>query len=270
MPIDFMRQISYIKHETRLTYLTVPQFSKGRKMQGTLKSAVFFIILFSISTNSQPDKSEIKFFSGATGTGRQISIKAQTGQFWFETFAIGPFKIKITPQIAIWAEDSASNFLQTIYVTKKFGKQEWNIRIKFDPGTVFRADALPVWYHRSGYLLSKNNPLPDAFSGASPKSHFLVTTNLSEQIGKIRICMEINNSYDYSSIDRKNAEGDNGQPSVVYATKVDLAVAGVYPMKIIGRSDPKGLSGEIDADLSKITTASKILSECEVIITEQP
>lgn len=62
-------------------------------------------------------------------------------------------------QFAVWVEDSAGEFVKTLYATRFTAESGWE----------YRSDALPVWVERSG-LGAGTGPDADAYTGATPKS----------------------------------------------------------------------------------------------------
>lgn len=222
---------------------------------------LFIIVLF----NCQNSK-HIQIITPFPSSVHNTAIRGFPGAYWNEVFENGILKIKITPQIAIWTEDLEGNFLETHYVTNKMANQNWGTRVEFDENQVYREDALPVWYHRSGYPLSRNNPLPDALTSASPRGYFTLYTDIDNSNQDIFLFLEVNNSYDYTSEDSSSYEGENGQPSVVYRARIEQGFVGTLKMDLFGHSIPPYTTGEVDMGFEDIPTASEILSYIEVIL----
>lgn len=208
-----------------------------------------------------------------------IIITATPGEKFTFVKWLGIIRLKITPTMAFWIEDTDGKFIKTIYVTQKAAKAKW-----IGGKNVQRPFALPVWSYARGietapgvYMPTKEKPLLDALSGASPKKEFSKIISAKDlEAGKYVIKAEINNSYDYNDTYKKGIKkGEpyyndvNGQPGVVYAAEIiigDDDATKTAVLKPIGTSSVTGTSGVIESNLDKITTATKIFSEIEVEI----
>lgn len=214
-----------------------------------------------------------------------IIITATPGENFTFVKWLGIIRLKITPTMAFWIEDTDGKFIKTIYVTQKAAKAKW-----IGGKNVQRPFALPVWSYARGietapgvYMPTKEKPLLDALSGASPKKEFSKIISAKDlEAGKYVIKAEINNSYDYNDTYKKGIKrGEpyyndvNGQPGVVYAAEITIggadcadanSTAKTTVLKPIGTSSVTGTSGVIESNLDKITTATKIFSEIEVEI----
>ncbi len=199
--------------------------------------------------------------------GEQIVVTVKAGKFWEDKWPIFLFINKTTtPQVAIWIEDTNGNFLETIYVSKKAATQGW-----VGMGNIRRKSSLPYWAHRRGvkyedgiYLPTSDDPLPDAYTGATPAGDFSVNTLPNEKIPhRIKIFAEFNSSGNFND---DYPEGDFfGQPSVVYSEVLNLTkLEGSQKLKLIGHGHPSGESGELFNDLGKLTTALDIVEEITV------
>lgn len=197
------------------------------------------------------------------------------------------------PQIAIWTEDTAGNFLQNLYVTKATarglffgGRSKQNFKT-FDTqkeastADYRRVNALPVWAHSRGiqyedgmYVPTKQSPLPDGISGATPIDNFKLTTS-TESNQNFIIKLEINVAFDdnefYSEFDFPddatfhNGTGQLGQPSLIFETRVDLKDGkNYYLMDLKGHGHRSGQTGVIYEDLSTLTTALDIVERIVV------
>ncbi len=212
----------------------------------------------------------------ATATGKALTIEATAGEYWENSFRVALVKkIKTTPQIAIWIEDTQGKYLDTLYVTEKFAKQTWTRK----DDLTFRSESLPYWMHKRAAAgqqpPTRNAPLPDAVTGASPKTGLTLHTKAVTDLTDIVVLMELNSSYDENDAypnkakeGAANYNGVSGQPAVVYAAKVNLSQPGAYPFELIGHSSPSGVDGQLNSDVSKLTTALKIISKA--VVTTQP
>lgn len=211
-----------------------------------------------------------------------ITISVEKGDGWLHNFPLFWFiKVKNAPQIAIWTEDLDGNFLSTIYVSERLAKQSWRAA-----GGNRRKEALPCWSHAQGnqysdglYLPTKDEPLPDAITGATPKGSFAANVQMSESVKQFIVKCEFNHSVDFNEHYPKDAkEGDpnysggklgSGQPAVVYQTVIDLdSEQKEFEGKLIGHSSPDGSDGKIYPDTSKLTTAMDIVKGITVYVNQ--
>lgn len=214
--------------------------------------------------------------------GEGIKIYVEQGKEWLHDFPLFWFiKKKNAPQIAIWTEDMNGNFLSTIYVSKRLAKQSW-----IAAGGNRRKESLPCWSHAQGkqyadglYLPTKDEPLPDAITGATPKGSFSANIQPNEQIKQFVVKCEFNHSVDFNEYYSENAkEGDNnyssgkmgsGQPAVVYNVIVDLnSTKKEFKGELIGHSSPDGSDGKIYTDTSKLTSALEIVKGVTVYVNQ--
>jgi hypothetical protein len=186
------------------------------------------------------------------------------------------------PTFAIWTEDLEGNFLQTLFVTRYlatgiFGYGELEPgKWKPEPGWNIRPAALPYWNHKrfgdpyaEPALPSPENPVPEAISGATPRSGFILQTKTdSPQNHKFRLLLEINQTWDWNDYWTNNKYPDDlnykssCQPAVVYAVTIDLdSNTKTYYMNPIGHSHYSGKDGNLYTDLSTLTTALQIVDK---------
>jgi hypothetical protein len=187
------------------------------------------------------------------------------------------------PLMAIWVEDMQGQYMHPLYVAESMAKgvfrharyedQTWK------PGETNVPSALPYWGHRrsqkhpdSLYLPTPEHPLPDAYTGATPTGDFLLKTTVADSVGsRFKILFEMNQSWDwneywYNSKYPGNEEYmKSAQPALVYAAVVDgTSPDHTYRMKPVGHSHPYGATGELNKDLSTLTTALQIADRIEV------
>lgn len=201
-----------------------------------------------------------------------VKIHVEKGENWLHDFPLFlGIKLKNPPQIAIWVEDLAGNYLSTIYVSHKIATQSWTAS-----GGNRRKEALPVWCHARGvlypdglYLPTKDRPLTDGVSGATPKASFDVKLEATGDLRQFVVKIELNHSTDWNSNypvgarkgdpDYSGGEEGSGQPAVVYAARIDLdSSEKSYTARLIGHSSSDGSDGEIDPDTSSLTSALSI------------
>ena len=140
-----------------------------------------------------------------------------------------------------------------------------------------RKEALPHWCYSRGiqhndglYLPTKDKPLIDGISGATPKGSFDVKIHPINNVTRFVVKIEVNHSTDFNEFYNKSAKANDenysggkqgsGQPALVYAVDIDLSRdLTFYEAELIGHSSPDGSSGSISEDLSNITTARNIV-----------
>ncbi len=181
---------------------------------------------------------------------------------------------KHIPQMAFWLEDTSGKFIATIYVTRKSGTQSWH-----GLGSVRRQSALPVWSHSRGikakdglYMPTREHPVPDAETGATPRSAFSKSIKLPDSV-KLETCYvfaEVNSSFDYNDTYTSQTDPNySGQPSLVFKGKIAmLNDTNTVVLKTVGHGQAQGADGKVYTDLSGITTALNIVKE--IIATFKP
>ena len=189
------------------------------------------------------------------------------------------------PTMAVWVEDVNGNYIQTLFVTQSvatgiFGHgEEEATRWKQEPGPVRRPATLPYYLHKRNikapdgtYLPTPESPIPDAYTGATPKSAFKLETQTDTPLkGKFVLLFEVNQSWDWNEFWNNRLYPDNFdyktscQPAVVYAVSIDLDnKMDSYRLNPIGHSHFSGANGKLYTDLSTITTALNIFKSIEV------
>ncbi len=184
-----------------------------------------------------------------------------------------------TPQMAIWMEDLSGNYISTIYVTHTIATQSWTAA-----GGDRRKSALPVWCHSRGiqypdglYLPTKDKPVTDGISGATPKGSYDVKIRPAGDLRQFVVKIEVNHSTDWNDHYPKSAkEGDtnysggkggSGQPAIVYSAEIDLNTGQKqYTATLLGHSSPDGSNGDIYPDTSSLTSALNIVKEITINI----
>jgi len=124
------------------------------------------------------------------------------------------------------------------------------------------------------YLPTTDHPIPDAYTGATPKNDFELKTRLdAEGLQIFNVMFEINQSWDWNEYwsNAKYPDDDeyktSSQPALVYQTKIDLnSGKKKYKMQLVGHSHYSGKNGELFKDISTLTTALEITKEIIVIV----
>ncbi len=201
------------------------------------------------------------------------------------------------PQIAIWIEDLEGNHLKTLFVTNSTakglffgGRTKENFKVfdteKASNKNYRKVNALPVWSHTRGEIYSdgmvvptREDPLPEAISGATPPQSFFLKTSVREKTSFV-IKLEINVAFDdnefYSEYDFPddevfhNGTGQLGQPSLVYAAKIDLKEGkNYYLMEVLGHGHHSGEHGAIETEMATLTTAKQIVERIVIGVSPQ-
>jgi hypothetical protein len=243
-----------------------------------MKTQIFLLILFSIlaacksgKVQEQPLKSELT--TNASGKGPVVYLD----------FKKGPAHNH--PSFVLWAEDMDGKFIQTLFISKAVGTGVYEhgdpSSGHWEAGEIRRPAALPYWSHRRGiqaldglYIPSAENPVPDAYTGATPPGDFGIHARFDRQPpSRFRLYFEINQTWDWNEYWTNNLYPDDDQyktscqPALVYMCEVDLDhPQAEYTMKVIGHSHYSGKTGELFTDLGTITTALQIVGSLTVKI----
>lgn len=187
------------------------------------------------------------------------------------------------PSFVLWAEDLDGNYLQTLFITRAVGTSIYDHADPssghWEPGEIRRPASLPYWAHKRGvkekdglYIPSLDNPIADAYTGATPPGDFTLVARFDENPPRqFRILFEINQTWDWNEYWTNNKFPDDDeyktscQPAVVYMATVDLDEGiPVYTLEAIGRSHHAGRSGELYRDLGTLTTALEIVKNLTI------
>ena len=212
-------------------------------------------------------------YANRNGKGQEISIQLFKGKSFYY------------PLMAAWLEDGEGNYIQTLYVaesvakgTFKFGKEEggnWVAGPKRAPQT------LPYWAHKRGvkaadglYVPDPENPVADAYTGATPTDNFILITKADKELPRnFRVMFEINQNWDWNEYwTNDKYPGDkyylmSCQPALVYEALIDInTLSKPVKMRPAGHSHYSGMTGELFADLSTLTTALQIADSVVVTV----
>ena len=244
---------------------------------------LFFIVAASLwsckpggegkSSKVRKQDSMILLSSNIGGSGKSIEIEMVKG------------KAHNHPTFAIWVEDTAGTYIQTLFVTKAISQGIFdhgdNSSGTWKPGEVHRAAALPYWAHKrairnetGSYEPTPKTKVPDAYSGATPSGSFKLNTRTDEALkGKVKLLLEINQPWDWNEYWNNTLYVEDAdyktscQPAVVYSAVLDLGNPGLsIEMKPVGHSHYSGKTGELFTDLSTITTALHIAEQITVVV----
>ena len=193
------------------------------------------------------------------------------------------------PSIAIWIENLDGQMIQTLFVTKSvatgfyaFGDAGDGKWLK-EPGAAKRPASLPYWLHRrelanteNAALPSPQNPVPDAYTGATPKASFeFKTVSLEPLPQKFKVLVELNQPWDWNEYwNNSKFEQDpnyrtSAQPSVIYGVTIDLDDDfTTYHLNPIGHGHYAGADGKLYTNISTLTTALKIFDSITLHLSE--
>lgn len=217
-----------------------------------------------------PTLSDGAAITTAAGNGPKIKLDFARGDSWMSGAKIGFLKLRITPQIVVWAEDGAGA-VTTLFATRCFGKQEWKMA-KFDPDSCGRPTCAPYWLGRlKANKLSpptKNHPLPDAVTGATPRGSFTLVTSLPAGLTKFTLFIEISKSFDFNEgwPEKTGPTPFNGQPAVIYRGAIDLSdtAAKSWTLAAAGMSGDRGDDPVLYPLSPKLTTALSVVKSIMV------
>jgi hypothetical protein len=221
------------------------------------------VLLLGVGCSVGPDVKDGMTYDTSDGKpGTKMAISFERGASFMNPKKMGFMNVKITPQIAVWMEDTSGNYLGTVFVTAGFGDQKWKFYApKGD--TCGRSMCMPCWLGR--YKAAGNSaptpskPLPDAVTGATPTGSFVVNFTVPEHARAFRLFAEWNRSFDNNQTYSKKRSSFNGQPSVVASAIVNLADTSrtADTLGVIGRGGESGTDGTLYTGTAGLTNALK-------------
>lgn len=195
-----------------------------------------------------------------------VELSITPGREWSHVKWFGPLRLVLTPQLAVWLEDSEGRYLRDLFVTEKSAKSSW--------GSVRRPEALPVWSHARGrryadglFMPTKADPLSDAVSGATPKAGkageridlaFPLPADLPA--GPLRLMVEVNSSFDFNTAYPETKGNVNGQPSLVYAIRLIPGGSSGAAAEPVGTGHPAGADGTVRPGTAGLDSALRIVA----------
>ncbi len=230
-----------------------------------------FIACKPISDN-QSEK--LMFSTNIQGSGQTIEFSLVQGSSYSH------------PLLAVWIEDTAGRYLQSLYVSRSiatgFFAHGTTESGKWSPGPRRRPAALPYWAFKRNvkeadglFVPTPETPMPDAYTGPTPLKSFVLTSRADQPIKQpFRIMLEINQAFDWNRVwTTTRYPGDvhystSGQPSLVYATDFisPEARSRDFPLRLIGHGHHAGSSGQLFTDVSGHTTALEIIRSAVVSV----
>jgi hypothetical protein len=239
--------------------------------------AIMALLLCSVTACAVDTKDTVTITTMTETTGTDITLSFEKGgHYTQQTKVFGLINMDLTPQIAVWIEDTDGHYVDTLYVTKKAGTQGWMMSKK-----IRRPESLPCWSHKRGvvypdglYMPTRENPLTDAVTAASPEGNFRLVTKAPQALTKFVVLAEVNNPGDYNEAYPKTPDegspnysrgGVSGQPSIIWAATVDLSSKpATVELVPVGHGSPGGADGGLYPDLSGLTTAKDIVRKITV------
>lgn len=247
--------------------------------KNTLIASFLLVLVFALSAckstkKEQPQPVYDEFSTNQNAEGDILEIQLTAGPAYNH------------PIMAIWLEDTNRNFIQTLYVSESIakgvfehGKAEQG---HWMPGEIQRPSALPVWSHQhvrekneyGHFLPTPKDPVVDALTGATPQRSFILKTRTNTSIlAPVRLILEINQAFDFNE-HWTNAKftGDkeyekSGQPAIIYSALIEPdKQSEQYNLKPLGHAHFSGAHGEINQDISTLTSAKKIISSATVTL----
>lgn len=235
-------------------------------------AAAFLLALASCTNTTKPQLEEkpVTVQTQPFSDGIPITIEFNKGKDFYH------------PLIVFWLEDIEGNYIQTIYASQSIATGTFRFGVSegknWKPGERRRPAALPYWGHKRGvkssdglYLPSPQAPLPDAITGATPKTSFIVKSILKPNLKQFKVLMEINQTWDWNQYWHNNRFPDDeeyktsSQPALVYMADIDLTNGNkTFELKPVGHSHPSGKTGELFTDISTLTTALNIAKKITV------
>ena len=148
-------------------------------------------------------------------------------------------KYDVNPEKGQFLEEMGDIIGKKITRVKKIKWNTVGVKIEGDwlPAEVRKPQTLPYWGHKRGikaengfYLPTVDNPVPDAFTGATPNGNFLLKTRANDKtLSVIKVFLEINQPLDWNEYYTLNKYPDDPyykesqQPALVYSATVDLS-----------------------------------------------
>ncbi len=240
---------------------------------------VFVIIVMSNASQAQLFKKNRNIYTDTIS----ININTEYLEFTFE-FLKG--KKHNHPSFVIWIEDVNGNIIQPLYVTQAFASGVYPYGSKetgnWKPGPRRYQATLPYFIHKWSetfndgklHIPSEANPIADAYTGATPKADFVISTSPKTLIkDKFRVVVEFNQPWDVNDFwTNAKYSGDRDykascQPSLIYAVDVNPNdIMNIYHLNPIGHGHYSGKDGRLYTDLSTITTAFEIFKSISLKI----
>ncbi len=240
-------------------------------------ASVLLIFSYSCKTSEVKQDSPVVIVTNSNGNGFIFELSFEKG------------KKHHYPLMAVWIEDAEGNFIQTLFVAQSVAKGEFQHATarqgQWVSGPLRRAATLPYWAHKQNRLTnnpdpfpSPENPVPDAYSGATPSGNFILNSKSDSKLNRpFRVWFEINQFFDFNDFWTNNKYPDDkdyktsGQPALVYASDIinPKEMPAEFTLKLIGHSHWSGKDGSLYTSLQTMSTALDIVKEIRVKVREK-
>lgn len=228
----------------------------GKRKKSILVLTVFAIIL----------GGGLVFFAYARSWGKMdIEVSFRINEELASQSAYGK-----SPTMAIWIEDVETHATQTIFVTHTNDVQDRQDE-KEDPVILPKWDEITKEEKQIHNDPELKSPLVDVVTGATPKTGYF-SASVRVKTGSTWLCwIEINLLGDYNEHYQEynsNAEYGNGQPALVYKTKIEAVEGYLAVPEIVGMSVINNNGGKILQPVKGITTAQQLLEEIKIKVVK--
>ncbi len=225
---------------------------------------------------SNGDEEDIIYTKEAS-SGPPLQIIVIAGPGWSHTFKLRVVTFQATPQIVVWVETPAGEYIDTLFITRRFGKQVWKMAPDQEDDQTFRIETIPYWMYKlrdAGIRPpTADSPVSDSITGATPDWSFIIDSVIETGLNEVSIFLEVNLPFDGNdnfpndeAPDSEKYNAASGQPAIVYKAVVKLNEPGIYVMLPVGYSSPSGIDGSLTEDMSVITTALSIIAGIKVVV----
>ncbi|MDR0393654.1 MAG: hypothetical protein LBH77_00695 [Tannerella sp.] len=174
------------------------------------------------------------------------------------------------PQFAIWLENAETGECQTVFVTYRVSRGDWE-------GKADVPVALPRWHDifRGGKAIRVKDGDEVAVSGATPKDEYFRIRAEVKPGSEWILWMEMNLAGDYNDFyrqfNRETLQEDEyscGQPAILYRTELRATEGATYIPEIAAMSLwEDGLNRVLPVD-STITTARDVFDQISVLLVK--
>lgn len=178
------------------------------------------------------------------------------------------------PTFAIWLEDPETKLTQTVFVTNRAGKGDWE-------GKAAVPVALPEWFQVNANEKSSENKLGNkipekiTISGATPKPGYF-STRVRVAPGSKWICWvevnlagDFNDTYKEYDLEKKTSdEYKTGQPALLYRAEIEATIGKEAKPEIQGMTLIDPSQGAVIQPLKGITSATDIFDQIEIKIVK--
>lgn len=172
-----------------------------------------------------------------------------------------------SPTFAVWLEDPESKLTQTVFVTNRAGKGDWE-------GKAAVPVALPKWFkvNEMEKLTEKKlgNEIPReiTISGATPKPGYF-STRVRVNPGSKWICWievnlagDFNETYkEYDIVNKTSDDYKTGQPALLYRANIEAILNNKVKPEIMGMCFIDSNQNVLVQPLAGITTATDIFDQ---------